>query len=300
MGLRIGRITFILGLVLLASCGRHSLTLLGGIKPPPPSTDKKKVTLAVFCAPTVPECQSALPALQTQIDALPEAERESVEVVLYVTSGATSSVPATQELADQFLAATKLKARAQPDEWRAKNFFDMVGGTLAVPAAAVVDLDGVVLKSFRAGATSFVPAEIAASAQASVLRFKPVTLALFGAPWCSECKTDMPAIQAKLDALSNTRRAYIEVLMYVTTSGNPAVPPTEEVAEQYMHAVHVKGKPIADEWRWKNFRKLVGGNLALPGAAVLSADGTVLRSFRAGPTTFVPGDIVDFTVKATE
>src|SRR3954470_24019700 len=55
---------------------------------------------------------------------------------------------------------------------------------------------------------------------------RPVTLALWGAAWCSECKSDFPAIQAKLNELSEAQRKLISVDLYVPTAANPARPAT--------------------------------------------------------------------------
>lgn len=129
---------------------------------------------------------------------------------------------------------------------------------------------------------------------------KKVTLAIFGAPWCTECKTDLPAIQTAVDGLSEDQKKNLDVRLYVTTSGNPAVPPTNEVAQQYKEALNLKMESAPDEWRWKKFKTLVGGELVLPGAAVLDAEGKVLKSFRAGATSFVPAEIVAFAVQSTK
>ncbi len=120
---------------------------------------------------------------------------------------------------------------------------------------------------------------------------KKITLALFGAPWCAECKQDLPLLQQEYDKLSDAEKAEIRIRLFVTTAGNPAVPPTQQVADQYRAALGLSMEASPDEWRWKSFREWVGGTLALPGAAVLDADGNVLKSFRAG-ATFIPSEIV--------
>lgn len=286
--------------LLVLSCGRYPLGNKLVFQAPGSAVTGKKLTLALFGAAWSPESLNGLPEVQASLDKLSEEDRKALDVVLYVPTGPNPAVAPTQENADQLLAATGVKGRALPDEWRWKNFKNYIGGNNNLPAAAVVDLDGNVLKAFRAGPTSFVPAEIAAAARDGLHRFKSVKLALFGAPWCSECKTEMPAIQERLDRLSRTQLAYIDVTLYVTTAANPSVPPTQEIADSYLETVHVKGKALPDEWRWKNFKAWVGGSFALPGAAVLDAQGHVLKAWRAGPTTFVPGEIVDFAVKSTQ
>lgn len=127
---------------------------------------------------------------------------------------------------------------------------------------------------------------------------KKVTLALFGAPWCTACKEDLPALQSAIDAMTPEQRKNLDVRLYVTTSGNPAVPPTNEVAQQYKESLNLTMESAPDEWRWKKFKAWVGGELVLPGAAVLDADGNVLKSYRAGATTFLPTEIIAFTLQS--
>jgi thiol-disulfide isomerase/thioredoxin len=282
------------------ACGRYPLGSTRVLTAPETNSGDKKLTLAVFGAPSSADSQNLLPTLQTELNKLTDAQKKTLDVVLYVPTASTVNDPPTQEIAEQYVASIGFKGRAVADEWKWKMFKKYVGGALQLPAAAVIDLDDNVIKAFHAGATSFVPTDILASVQASFPSTKSVTLALFGAPWCSECKTEMPAIQAQMNKLKNSQRAFIDVVLYVTTSGNPAVPPTQEVADQYKEIVHLHGKAYPDEWRWKNFRNWVGGGFVLPGAAVLDAQGNVLKAFRAGPSSFVPSEIVAFAVKSTE
>jgi thiol-disulfide isomerase/thioredoxin len=291
---------FVLTALIVMACGRYPLGATRVLNAPEPEAGDKRLTLAVFGAPWSAEAQSQIPALQTELDKLTDSQQKALDVVLYVPTASMVNDPPTQEIAEQYLRAIGLKGRAIADEWRWKNFKKYVGGSLTLPAAAVIDLDDNPIKAFRSGATSFLPSEILTTVQASFPTRKKVTLALFGAPWCSECKTDMPAIQAELDKLKASQRAFIDTVLYVTTSGNPSVPPTQEGAEQYRETVHIKGRALADEWRWKNFRQWVGGALVLPGAAVLDEQGNVLKAFRAGPTTFIPTEIVDYTVRSIE
>ncbi len=125
------------------------------------------------------------------------------------------------------------------------------------------------------------------------------TLALFGAPHCSNCKESFPQIQALLDQMPADRAKSLYVVMYVTES-KPNERPTPEVAESYRAYLQLKAPAFVDEWRWKKFREYVGGSLQLPGAAILDANGKVLHSFRAGSTTFIPSEIVKAAEEASK
>ncbi len=291
---------FVLAALIVMACGRYPLGSTRVLTAPETQSGDKRLTLAVFGAPWSADAQSQIPALQAELDKLSEAQKKALDVVLYVPTASAVNEPPTQEIAEQYLGLIGLKARAVADEWKWKNFKKYVGGSLTLPAAAVIDLDDNIIKAFHSGATSFLPSEIAATVQASFPTKKTVTLALFGAPWCSECKTEMPAIQAEIDRLKASQRAFIDTVLYVTTSGNPSVPPTQEGAEQYREIVHIKGRALADEWRWKNFRQWVGGGFVLPGAAILDAQGNVIKAYRAGPTTFIPSEIVAHAVRSIE
>ncbi len=286
--------------VFLSGCGRHSLSRIAPFSEPAGVEGGKKLSLVVFGTSWSAETQSAVPALQVEINRLDETDRKALDLIFYVPTGSTPGSLPTQADAERLGSALGIKGRAIADEWRWKNFRKYFSGQFAVPAAAVVDLDGRVLKTFSAGPTSFIPQEIAAFVKGALPRGNQVTLALFGAPWCSECKTEMPAIQAELDKLSRTQASFVDVVLYVTTSGNPSVPPTQEVADQYRSVLHIKAKALPDEWRWKNFRRMVGGSFVLPGAALLDSSGNVVRAFRAGPTDFVPSEIVSSAIKLTK
>lgn len=118
------------------------------------------------------------------------------------------------------------------------------------------------------------------------------TLVLFGAPWCANCKNEFPQIQSLIDQLPRERAEKLGFVLYVTTGATAQDQPSDEIANKYKEVLALKAKAFPDEWRWKAFRKYVGGNLVLPGAAILDANGNVLKSFRAGAATFVPSEIV--------
>src|SRR4051812_33252923 len=216
---------FVIVALIVIACDRHSLKTPDLGLNAAGLADSKKLTLALFGAPSSADSQNLLPALQIELDKLALNDRSSLDQVLYVTTSGNPNTPPTEELAEQYRLALGMRGKAEADaHW--KTFKSLVGGSLSLPAAALVDLDGTVFKIFRAGPTTFVPTEITTASQKALHRFKATTLVLFGAPWCSECKTELPAIQNALDKamdhLTPTQRAYIDVRMYVTTSGNPS------------------------------------------------------------------------------
>lgn len=119
------------------------------------------------------------------------------------------------------------------------------------------------------------------------------SLNLFGADWCTNCKSQFPEIQRLINALPAEKKAGFKLVLYAVESAD-SVAATEESAANYRDLLKLNATAIPDPWRWKTFRKWVGGT-QLPGAAVTDVNGKVLRSFRAGATTFVPAEIVNYT-----
>lgn len=120
-----------------------------------------------------------------------------------------------------------------------------------------------------------------------------VTVALFGAPWCSNCKTSFPQIQQEINALTPDKQSRVTLFLYVPT-GRQATDdkPTDAGAEEYRQALGLNGKSKADP-KWKVFRRLVGDEQALPAAAILNEQGEVIKKYRGGDG-FVSKDIVSF------
>lgn len=124
-----------------------------------------------------------------------------------------------------------------------------------------------------------------------------VIVAVFGAPWCSACKTQIPKLDGALKKLPADVLARVEFRFYVTTGSNSAVAPTQAEATAYRNSLHLSAQAMIDPWRWTNFKKWVGGALAIPGAAVLSGDEKLIRSFRGG-VSFDISDIVETARKS--
>lgn len=125
-------------------------------------------------------------------------------------------------------------------------------------------------------------------------------LLLFGAPWCTNCKHDFPIVRDRLNQAPAEKRLHLAVKMYVVTGAKVTDRPTAAVANAYRDFFGLSAEAIADPWRWTNFRKYVSDQMDLPGAAILDAESKLLRSFPAGPATFVPQEIVDAALRAAE
>lgn len=116
---------------------------------------------------------------------------------------------------------------------------------------------------------------------------KKVIVAVFGAPWCSACKNQIPELDKALLKLGAINEK-IEFRFYVTTGTNSAVAPTQDIADRYRDSLHISASSNIDPWKWKYFRAWVGGELLLPGAAILSHDQKVIKQFRGG---FNPSEV---------
>lgn len=142
----------------LFGCGKTQTQ--GGPAPKPTGRSQLILFGAGYCT----TCKVRFPELATELAALPAAEREAIDVKLFVTSGDPASVRPTDELAKAYQQRVHLPGTAQADPWRWKNFRKLVGSNLEVPAAVVVDGSGKVARVFTAGDTTFVPQEIVAVA----------------------------------------------------------------------------------------------------------------------------------------
>lgn len=110
---------------------------------------------------------------------------------------------------------------------------------------------------------------------------KKVVLSVFGAPWCTPCKSALPKIQKELDALPVSERNAIEFRVYIETGPSNTTPPTQQDAERYKASLGLHSAiAIADPWKMQVFRKY-HSNLSIPAGVVTKLDGTALRAFPA-------------------
>lgn len=120
---------------------------------------------------------------------------------------------------------------------------------------------------------------------------KAVTLLVWGAPWCTNCKKDLPEVQARLKEILGDRLKAVDFQLWVPFGATPADPPTAEVAELYRQKLQLEATVFVDEWMCKTYKKhLPEGNCKLPAGIVLNSQGGVIKKFLPGGT-FVPADI---------
>lgn len=127
---------------------------------------------------------------------------------------------------------------------------------------------------------------------------KNVRLLVFGAHWCGTCSAELPKLQEELKARLGDQASRVNVELWVPTGKTPASRPTQAVAEEYREKVGLDASVHVDEWHWKQFKKLFPGvTPALPAGVLLTTEGTTLREFPPGETTFVPSEIVSEVAK---
>lgn len=119
--------------------------------PPTPEPEKKKVILAVWGAPWCSVCKHVLPDVERELDALDKQTRDAIDFRLYVPTGNASNSQPTDAVALQYKAQLGLSAVAYVDPWRWKLFKHWIGTSNAIPAGALIDVDGKLIRRFAPG-----------------------------------------------------------------------------------------------------------------------------------------------------
>jgi thiol-disulfide isomerase/thioredoxin len=100
-----------------------------------------------------------------------------------------------------------------------------------------------------------------------------VVVAIFGATWCSACKSEIPNLDARLKRLPEFGQ--IDFRVYVTDAQ------TQVDCDKYTtRALHIDAKCYPDP-QGKTFRSWVGGSV-IPAVAVLTEDLKIIKAFRGG------------------
>lgn len=158
------RAAVIAGLFALASCGKATQ---GGKQDPLPT---KNVELVLFSAPWCTKCKDKHPKIQEQIKAA-TVYAPHIKFKLFVTTGALSNEPPTQQLAEDYNTNDlHIDGPAFADEWRWKTFRKLLPGTpMELPAAVLLDDAGNVLKAFPPGEGTFVVDDIVSTSLEATL-----------------------------------------------------------------------------------------------------------------------------------
>lgn len=140
---------YLLAALILIGCGRYVVVPVP--VDPIPTPSGKSVTLAVWGAFWCPSCKSMLPDIESELNKIPKADREKINFVLYVPTGMRSGERPTEAVAKAYASSLKLSAKAEIDPWHWQYFKKYVHNSPAIPAAALIDEHGKLIKTFAPG-----------------------------------------------------------------------------------------------------------------------------------------------------
>lgn len=113
------------------------------------------------------------------------------------------------------------------------------------------------------------------------------TLVLFGAPWCTNCKSEFPKINEALKEELTKQGAKLAGSLLVTSNQTPAEKPSQEVANAYRDFLKLDFSAAPDEWRCKKYKELVKlTSCAIPAGVLVDKNQNVVLTFEPGDTTF--------------
>lgn len=113
------------------------------------------------------------------------------------------------------------------------------------------------------------------------------TLVLFGAPWCTNCKSEFPKINEGLKGELTKPSALIQGSLLVTSNATPSEKPTQEAADTYRNFLKMDFSAAPDEWRCKKYKQWVKlTSCAIPAGVLLDDKENVVLTFEPGATTF--------------
>lgn len=92
--------------------------------------------------------------------------------------------------------------------------------------------------------------------------------------------------------------AGIDFKVYVPTGMTSSQPPSDDVTRKYVASLGIPESMGVSDPKWSAFKRFVGGQYAIPAAAVVLPSGTV-KSYRAG-STFDPNEIAYFAIQSTK
>lgn len=113
------------------------------------------------------------------------------------------------------------------------------------------------------------------------------TLVLFGAPWCTNCKSEFPKINAALKTELTKAQPSLKGVLLITSNSTAAERPTQEAANAYRDFLKMDFSAAPDEWRCKKYKETLKlTSCAIPAGVLLDDKGNVVLTFEPGETTF--------------
>lgn len=109
-----------------------------------------------------------------------------------------------------------------------------------------------------------------------------VQLVMFSTPWCEPCEILLPQLDGQLKQQTSLAQ-HLKSQLFIVTGAKSSQPPTPEIAAQYKEKLKLSFETAADPWKWTTYKKYYGATgVRVPGAVVLTEDGTVLKTFPPG------------------
>lgn len=154
-------------LFVLAGCGAETAPTNDPVVDPGPTDPDAQVRLVLFGAAWCANCSRDIPVIQSTLKGDLASSFGKVQMELWVPTGATPAKRPNDAVTQAYAQKLNFSGSVTSDAWRWKYFRELLPGTpLALPAAALVDLDGNVVKRYMANA--FNPADIVADTKANL------------------------------------------------------------------------------------------------------------------------------------
>lgn len=148
-------------LISVLGCGTQSIPVSPNVPPavmptpvpspeptPAPDPDDHKVILALWGAPWCSACHALLPKVEKELSKLDDGVRDLIDFRLYVATGQTATARPNDDVARAYVKELGLSATAYVDPWRFTLYSKYIGGSVAIPAGAVIEMDGTLIKKF--------------------------------------------------------------------------------------------------------------------------------------------------------
>jgi len=124
--------------------------------------------------------------------------------------------------------------------------------------------------------------------------YTPAKLLLFGAPWCGECKKELPEVNQLLKEHSAAFREALTIQVLVTTGAERTDMPTQEIADELIQSLGLAGMEALPDPKWEVFKKYLGRRLVgrLPAAVIIPLGPDGGEPILLKPGTYVAQDVL--------